>query len=114
LGVSIIGIPFIILVIGIRGFITGFSSGFLIKSLGARGILFSAIAILSKEIIVIPCIIALGVNGINFSLNIISSRSIRRITKDDLKTNFAAYSAATIFYSSILFIGILLEAYITP
>ena len=66
LGVTIIGIPFIYILIGVRGFITGFTSGFIIEYLGLRGVLFSAITILPKELIIIPCLIALGVNGINF------------------------------------------------
>jgi stage II sporulation protein M len=114
LGVSIIGIPFIFLAIGIKGFITGFSSGFIIKMLGIKGVLFSVVGFLTKEIIIVPCIIALGVNGINFSMNMISNRSIKNMIRNDLKTNFAAYSAAVVFYSGILFTGILFEAYVTP
>ncbi|MCX7708822.1 MAG: stage II sporulation protein M [Clostridia bacterium] len=114
LGVSIIGIPFIYLIIGIRGFITGFSSGFIIEALGMKGILFSLFALIPKEIIVIPCIIALGVNGINFSLNIIKNKSIRSISRESLRTNFFAYCFVTMFYSCFIMGGILLEAYVTP
>jgi stage II sporulation protein M len=85
LGVSIIGIPFIFVLVGIRGFITGFSSGFIIKSIGLKGILFTIFSLLPKEIIIIPCIIALGVNGVNFSLNIIKSKSKKHLSKDSLK-----------------------------
>lgn len=114
LGVTIIGIPFIYLIIGIRGFITGFSSGFIIMALGMKGVVFSLFALLPKEIIIIPCIIALGVNGINFSLDIIKKKSIRTISKDNLRTCFLAYCFATMFYSCFIFGGILLEAYVTP
>lgn len=114
LGVMIIGIPFIFLIVGIRGFITGFSSGFLIKLLGLRGVLFSLAAMLPKEIILIPCIIALGVNGINFSQNIIKSKSSRNLSKESLKTNFLAYCFATAFYSIFILGAVLIEAYITP
>lgn len=114
LGVTIIGIPFIYIIIGIRGFITGFTSGFIIEALGMKGILFTIFGILPKEIIIIPCIIALGVNGINFSLNIIKSRSIKHLSKESLRTNFLAYCFATVFYSCIVMGGILLEVYITP
>src|SRR3989339_826157 len=61
LGVSIIGIPFIFLVIGIRGFITGFSSGLIIKIFGLKGIIFILLTLIPKEIIIVPCIIAIGV-----------------------------------------------------
>lgn len=114
LGVTIIGIPFIYMIIGIRGFITGFSSGFIIEALGIKGVLFTLFALIPKEIVIIPCMIALGVNGINFSLNIIKKKSIKHISKESLKTSFVAYCMVTLLFSSFIFIGILIEAYITP
>lgn len=114
LGVSIIGIPFIYIAIGIRGFMTGFSSGFIIKALGVKGVMFSAVTLLPKDLVIVPCIIALGVSGINFSLSIIRKRSIKHISKESLKSNFAAYSFVTLVYSSIVFLGVMLEAYIIP
>jgi stage II sporulation protein M len=114
LGVTIIGIPFIFAIIGIRGFITGFSSAFIIKAMGMKGMLFSLFALLPKEMIIIPCIIALGVNGINFSLNIIKSKSLRRISKEGLKSSFTAYCFVTLFFSSFIFAGVLIDVYIIP
>ncbi len=114
LGVSVIGIPFIFITIGIRGFITGFSSGFIIKALGVKGAVFSVFAFLPKELVAVPCLIALGVNGINFSQNIVRKRSFQNTLRNSFKTNLLAYSGASIFYSGILFAGILMEAYITP
>lgn len=114
LGVTIIGVPLIFILVGIRGFITGFSSGFIVNALGVKGILFTFLALLPKELILIPCILALGVNGINFSLNIVKKRSIKHISKESLKSSFATYCLVTLFYSCIVFAGILVEAYITP
>lgn len=114
LGVTIIGIPFIFLLIGVKGFITGFSSGFIINAIGMKGVLFTTFALLPKEIIIVPCLIALGVNGINFSLRIIKTRTIKHILKDNLKTNLLSYCFVTLFFSGFIFIAVLLETYITP
>lgn len=114
LGITIIGAPFIFLVIGIRGFITGFTSGFIIETLGMKGVLFTIFTILPKEIIITPSIIALGVSGINFSLGIVRSKSIRRISKESIKANFIGYCAVTLIFSCIIFTGILVEGYVTP
>lgn len=114
LGVTIIGIPFIYVLIGIRGFITGFTSGFIVETLGLKGVLFTFFALLPKEIIVIPCIIALGVNGINFSQGIIKSKSIKNLSKESLKTNFLAYCMTTLFFSVFILFGTVIEVYITP
>jgi len=114
LGVTIIGIPFIFLLIVTRGFITGFTSGFIIKILGLKGAIFNLFAIFPKEFIIIPCIIALGVNGINFSLNITKSKSIKQVLKYNLKADFLSYSMTTIFFSILIIGGLLIEAYIVP
>lgn len=114
LGVTIIGIPFIFIIVVIRGFVTGFTSGFIIKILGFKGAVFNLLAILPKEFIIIPCIIALGVNGINFSLNITKSKSIKQVLKNNLKVNFLSYSMTTIIFSVFIVAGLLIEAYIVP
>jgi stage II sporulation protein M len=114
LGVTIIGIPFIFLLIGVKGFITGFSSGFIINAIGMKGVLFTTFALLPKEIIIVPCLIALGVNGINFSLRIIKTRTIKHILKDNLKTNLLSYCFVTLFFSGFIFVAVLLETYVTP
>jgi stage II sporulation protein M len=114
LGVTIIGIPFIFLLVGIKGFITGFSSGFIINAIGMKGVLFTLFALMPKEIIIVPCLIALGVNGINFSLRIIKNRSSRTALKDGLKANLVSYCFVTLFFSLFIFAGVLLEAYVTP
>ncbi len=114
LGVTIIGIPFIFVIITIRGFITGFSSGFIISALGFKGILFSIFTMLPKEILIVPCLIAIGVNGINFSMQLVRNKTIQNNRKDSLKGSFASYCFVAAFFSSIILGGILLDAYITP
>ncbi len=114
LGVTIIGIPFIFILIVIKGFLSGFSTGFIIKTLGAKGVLFSLLAVLPVELINVPCFIALGVSGINFSLKIIRSRSGRHFSRQDLKSNLLVYCFITLLFSGFLFAGALIESYITP
>lgn len=114
LGVSVIGIPFIFLLLSVKGFITGFCSGFIINVIGFKGILFTLFTLLPKEIIVVPCLIALGVNGINFSLKIIKSKNVKHLSKESFKASFLQYCFVTIFFSCFIFIGVLMEAYITP
>lgn len=114
LGLTIIGIPLIFILVGIRGFITGFCSGFIVDTLGLKGALFTLFALLPKEFIIVPCLIALGVNGINFSLNMIKNKSIKHISKESLKARFIGYCIVTLFYTCFIFIGTLIEAYVTP
>lgn len=114
LGVMIIGIPFIYCIIGIRGFITGFGSGFILKTMGFKGLLFITFTLLPKELVVIPCLICLGVSGINFSLSIIKDRTAKHISRENLKSNFIAYCCVTLLLSSVILAGLTVESYITP
>lgn len=114
LGVTIIGLPFIYLVIGVRGFITGFTSGFIINALGMQGLLFSGAALLPREIIIIPCLIGIGVNGINFSMKIARAKSVQDSQKQGLKAAFASYCLVTLFFCCIILAGAIFDAYVTP
>lgn len=114
LGVTIIGLPFIFIILGVKGFITGFSSGFIINALGTRGILFTCLALLPKEIIIVPCLIAIGVNGITFSMRIAKSRSVQEDQKISLKSAFASYCFVTLIFTCVIITGIVFDAYITP
>jgi stage II sporulation protein M len=114
LGVTIIGLPFIFIILGIKGFITGFSSGFIISALGTRGILFSCLALLPKEIIIVPCLIAIGVNGINFSMRIAKGKNVQEDQKVSLKSAFVSYCFVTLVFTCIIITGIIFDAYITP
>jgi stage II sporulation protein M len=114
LGVTIIGIPFIFIIMGVKGFVTGFSSGFIINAMGTKGILFSGLALLPKEIIIIPCLVFIGVNGINFSMRIAKSKSSNESQKTGLKTAFISYCLVTLLFSCIVMAGVLFDAYVTP
>lgn len=113
-GITIIGIPFIYLLVLSKGFAIGFSSGFIIQTMGVKGILFGVLTLLPKEVIIMPCIIALGVNGVNFSLDIMKSKSIKQALKQNLKMDFIGYSLCALFFSIFIFIAVLIEAYVLP
>jgi stage II sporulation protein M len=114
LGVTVIGLPFIFIILGIRGFITGFSSGYIISAMGLRGVLFTGLTLLPKEIIIVPCLIAIGVNGINFSLRIAKNKPPEKIQKKSLKSALVSYCFVTAFFSCIILAGIMLDSYLTP
>ena len=112
LGITVIGISLIPIVIGIKGFTTGFTVGFLIKTLDYKGILFSAIAVLPQNIIIIPCYIVLGVICIKFSLYLIQQK--KQYGKNDLKTEFIKYNLLILFILLVSMSGSIIETYITP
>lgn len=113
-GATVIGIPFIIAVICIKGFITGFCVGFIINTFGPYGILFSSIAVFAKEIFIIPFYISLGVNGFNFSINMLRNKSKKSISRNSLKARFGAYCFTSSVFTCFILIGVLIETYVIP
>jgi stage II sporulation protein M len=114
LGFTVIGVPIYYIVIGMRGFTTGFSSGIIMGVLGSKGIVISTICFLPKEIIVIPCLIALGVNGIRLSRGILKNwlkKSIKGNT--GVKQRIGPYSFVTMFYSLFIFFATIIEVFIS-
>lgn len=114
LGLTIIGIPLIFITLAVKGFIIGFSAGFVIKAIGLKGIVFTIFAMLPKEIILVPCLIAIGVNGINFSMKILRSRSVKSVLKGGFKADFFSYCFVVLFFSLLMLVGLLIEAYVIP
>ena len=116
LGITVIGIPFILLLIAIRGFIIGFTVGFLAEQLGLKGALFSFLTILPQNIIIIPGILTIGVIGIGFSTMILKNRIRRNYNSHQESTfkQFILYSTIVLFICFVISIGCLVEAYVTP
>jgi stage II sporulation protein M len=114
LGATIIGIPFIYLSIGVKGFLTGFSSGFIIAALGEKGILFEIIAFIPCELIIVPSLITIALTGIKFSMSIIRSKSIKGFYKFEWKRSVPLYIITGISIWLACVITSLLEAYIIP
>lgn len=114
LGFIVIGFPLYYIVIGMRGFSTGFSSGIIMGVLGTKGIIISSVYFLPKEIIAVPCLIALAVNGIKLSKSIIRGCLKKPVSKEmGIKQKIVPYSFVTGFFSVFIFIAILFEAFIS-
>lgn len=114
LGVTIIGIPLIYLSITLKGFLTGFSSGFIIASLGEKGILFEIIAFIPCEIIIIPGLLFLAVAAINFSMSIIKTKSPKGLYNFLWRKAIPIYLITGFSTWITCILAALLEAYIVP
>ena len=115
LGITVVGIPLILLLIAIRGFIIGFTVGFLADQMGFKGALFSFIAILPQNILIVPGILVIGVIGIGFSTMIIKNKLRKKtINHDSTFKQFILYSTIILFICFIISIGCFIEAYVTP
>jgi stage II sporulation protein M len=113
LGIIVIGVPLVMGIVMLRGFIIGFTVGFLVNELGFKGFVFSILAILPQNIFVIPGIIIISAISISFSLKTIKNK-INRKNRYNFTAELIRYSLITVSLSILLILGSLIEAYITP
>lgn len=112
LGLSVIGIPFLLLVIFIRGFVLGFTVGFFIDELLYKGMLLTLISVFPQNLIIVPCIIVSSVAAVSFSGALIKSRTSGR--KSNLTNRFFKFSAIILMMVFAVVLAALIEAYVTP
>jgi stage II sporulation protein M len=111
LGATIVGIPFIFLIVGARGFTLGFSIGVMIKEMQFKGVLLTILGVLPQNTFILLGILFTSVTAINFSLYLLKNK---KFFFEELFSQFISYSFAV--YAGFLFImlGCLIESYITP
>ncbi len=112
LGLSMIGMPGIPVIIFLRGFIIGFTVGFLVNELGYKGMVFALVSVLPQNLLIIPAMILAGVAAIGFSLTLLKSLFLKR------PINFGSYlisfSTIMVLMGGTLMVASLIEAFITP
>ncbi|MGY0375240.1 stage II sporulation protein M [Clostridium sp. JNZ J1-5] len=114
LGLTMLGTPFILVADLIKGFTIGFTSGLVINGLGTKGILLNLLVVFPQNIIYIPCIIISSVFAMEFSLMLLRSNPINPVAKGNNLFQVATYSTLFLFVVGFMFIGFILEGYLTP
>ena len=113
LGLTMIGIPIILVIDVIKGFTIGFTISFIINQLGIKGIWISLAGVMPQNIIYIPCIIISSVLAMEFSLMIFRDKS-RTQWKSHILVSITSYSIYFLIVSMVMYIGFFMEAYLTP
>lgn len=78
LGLTAIGTPFILLVVFTRGFVLGFTVGFLVKELLIKGFLFALVSVVPHNLLLVPAILLAGAANLDFGVVLVRSRLSRR------------------------------------
>lgn len=113
LGLTIFGTPIILILLGFRGFILGFTIGFVIDKFAFNGILFIILSILPHNLFYIPGLVGIGVMAISFSLFLLRSK-IKKERIYNRKRQIWTYTGVIVLVSTFLLLGSLVEAYVTP
>lgn len=113
LGLSIIGLPVILILLFIKGLVTGFTVGFLVNQLGVSGFLLSMVSVLPQNMIVIPVFIITASAAVHFSLKMIRQQFLNR-THEPILPHLTRYSLLVIGAFVILAGVSVFEAYASP
>ncbi|MCS0672323.1 stage II sporulation protein M [Cytobacillus firmus] len=113
LGISIIGLPVILILLFMKGMVVGFTVGFLVNQMGWEGFLLSFVSVLPQNLIIIPIFILAAALAVSFSLKMIRRQFMKKVGQPMMPL-FGRYMFA--FAVAILFLiaaaGV--EAFISP
>ncbi len=112
LGLTVIGVPIILIIMFIKGFVTGFTVGFIIHEKVYGGLLFALLAVLPSNIILIPVFIIGSVSALSFSLGLIKGKI--KNGWGGISQFMISYCALMLLLAAVAVVGGLLEAYIIP
>ncbi|SFP24885.1 stage II sporulation protein M [Salibacterium halotolerans] len=71
LGLSVAGVPFILILLFLKGVVSGFTIGFLVQQMGSGGFFLAFSSIFLQNVIIIPSYIIMAVISISISLSMI-------------------------------------------
>lgn len=111
LGFTVIGIPFVLFILFTRGFIIGFTVGFLVNEYIMRGLLFALVSVLPHNFFAVPAVLITGVSATNFSLRLLRHR---KRTKANLVYESLGYSVICFAMLLLMLFAGLIEVYISP
>lgn len=112
LGISVIGMPFIFVLIFLKGLVIGFTVGFLVSQLSWDGLWFSFLAVVPHNLLIVPAWMVVAVSGIAFSLLLAKNRLIQR--RGRIYPHFLSYSTLATLMACVLVVASFFEAYVSP
>lgn len=108
-GSTVIGMPIVLGIVGVRGFCIGYTCSALIAVLGiGKGILFFITSILLQNIIIIPCVLALAVSGIKLYKSIVKDKR-----KENIKGEIIRHTLFSLMILVVLIIASFIETYLS-
>jgi len=113
LGLTVVGIPLVLVAVFSRGFILGFTIGFLVREKAVKGLVFAFVSVLPHNILVIPAIIAGGVISLSYSAAIIKRKLFAYNSSTEVG-RFGLYTAVMSLLCLATAVAGFIEAYVTP
>lgn len=113
LGISIIGLPVILILLFMKGMVVGFTVGFLVNQMGWNGFLLSFVSVLPQNLIIIPIFIVTATVAVNISLKMIRRQFMKKISEPILPM-LGKYMVLFFIAGLFLALAAAIEAYLSP
>ncbi|WP_370636365.1 stage II sporulation protein M [Cohnella sp. CFH 77786] len=112
LGISVIGLPLVLVLDFLKGVLIGFAVGLLVHQYAWQGVLVSLAAVAPQNALVVPALMIASVSAARFAYFVVRERLFRR--KGRLLPPFLAHTAAAALMLVMLGLASLYEAYVSP
>ncbi|BAB05245.1 stage II sporulation protein M [Halalkalibacterium halodurans] len=113
LGLSIIGLPVILVLLFLKGVVIGFTVGFLVSQMGMNGFFLSFVSVLPQNLILVPAFIIIGTASVSFCLKMIRNQFVKGIN-EPFFPQFLQYSMLILCVGASSLIASGIEAYMSP
>lgn len=110
-GLSVIGLPLILVLDFLKGVLIGFTVGYLVGQMSWKGMLFALVSVAPQNLIVIPAILFCSVAAMSFSIYMIKNRFMSR--NGNMYQPFMRYTTLTLFMGVMLLGAALWEGYMS-
>ncbi|KIO63020.1 hypothetical protein B4064_0495 [Caldibacillus thermoamylovorans] len=113
LGITMIGLPIILLLLFLKGMVIGFTIGFFVQQMGWKGFLLSFVSVLPQNLIIIPVFIVVAVISVSFALQLIKKLFVKSIYQPiaPMLVKYCMFIGAAIL---LLGLAAFVEGYFTP
>lgn len=113
LGLSIIGLPIILILLFLKGVVVGFTVGFLVNEMGWHGFWMAVVSVLPQNLLLVPAFIIISTAAVAFSLKLIRQLLVQT-PENPLMPQFRRYGLLMLSILSLLLVSSLFEAYLSP
>ena len=113
LGISLLGAPGVMLFMLWRGFVTGFTVGFIVAEMGVGGLGVAVAGHLPQTLLEVPALLLAGTASAAFSLQVIRSWLERR-KLNHFYPALARFTATLGATAAVLLVAGLVESYLSP
>lgn len=113
LGLSVIGLPGILVLDFMKGVLIGFTVGYLVGQYSWKGLLFALVSVAPHNLFVIPILLVCSVAAMTFSIYIIRNRLLMQRAPAGQRP-FASYLLLTLVMAGLLLGVASFETWVTP